>query len=168
MKEAWPRQDPASMNAFYGNPDLHHDGRPDPDWERQNLVHVVPPFRMLIAWDVSKTVSTISVHRKCAASLDRILKRIAESFTTAEAEQYQINRFGGTYLFRMERGAPRLSIHSWAAAIDLSPAINAFGREYGSRPNMMPMKAVQIFKDEGWVWGSSFPTPDCMHFQAAL
>ncbi len=168
MTNHWPKQDPASMNAFYGCPDLNRDLRPDPEWERQNLVHITPPFPMVIAWDITNKVSTIAIHRKCGDSLMRILTRIGSEISQADADKFQINRLGGSYMFRPMRGAHALSIHSWAAAIDLSPELNAFGREYASRPNMMPDQVVRIFADEGWTWLGLARTPDAMHFQAAV
>ena len=32
------------MNKFYGNPDKDRDGRPDADWEKANLIKIVPPY----------------------------------------------------------------------------------------------------------------------------
>lgn len=162
----WPRPDISSMNAFYGNPDTNHDGSPDLRWEADNIMRVIPPYPMVLAWDTSRKVKTISIHKKCAKSLGNILAAIAKEFTPAEREQFQLNRLGGAYIFRPQRGSHNLSKHSWGCAIDLAPELNVMSWEYGIRQNMMPMKVVDIFAAEGWKWGGLWARPDAMHFEA--
>ena len=162
----WPKQDPISMNAFYGDPDSQDDGLPDITFESKYLTGIVPPYPMILAWNL-KPVSMIKIHKKCAESLLVSLTQIGSDFTVAEREKYHLNRLGGGYNFRLMRGGAKLSIHSWGAAIDLAPELNPMGAEYGSRPNMLPMKAVKAFESQGWVWGGLWRTADGMHFQAA-
>ncbi len=164
----WPKQDPLSMNAFYGDPDPDHGGVPDKKWEAENIVRIAPAYPMVLAWAPEQPLKTISIHCKCADSLIRILHRIHDEVSAADILKYQLDRYGGAYAFRPMRGAARLSVHSWGAAIDISPAINSFGAAYLSKGNMMPMNVVQMFRDEGWVWGAPWSTPDAQHFQAAL
>lgn len=161
----WPKQDTASMNAFYGDPDLQGDGLPDATFESKYLAIVVPPYPMFLAWNM-KPVKTIKIHKKCVDSLFSTLQQIGKDFTVAERQKYHLDRFGGGYNFRLMRGGAKLSIHSWGAAIDLAPELNPMGVEYGSRPNMMPMKAVKAFEAQGWVWGGGWRNADAMHFQA--
>lgn len=159
----WPGK--ASINAFYGNPDVNNDGVADLDWQQKNLTLIAAPYLMYYG---SKQVRNITVHRRCADSLLRCLTAIGESFEPEERARHQLDQFGGVFNFRKKRGGNGLSIHSWAAAIDLAPAINGFGVKYGSVPNMMPMAVVRIFEAEGWVWGGLWSKADAMHFQAAL
>lgn len=158
----WPAQDVAALNAFYGDPNI--GGHASPTWEAANLVIVRPPFQMYYG---DAPTSGLRVHHKIAAALATVLQGIAATFTPAELSQYQLNKTGGGYCFRMMRGADRPSVHSWGAAVDLAPALNPFGVEYGSRPNMMPMKAVEIFKANGFTWGGLWRIADGMHIQAA-
>jgi len=165
---AWPRQDAASLNAFYGNPDTNHDGVADRAWEDANLTRLAPAYRMALAWDKTKQVSAIRVHKKCAASLDRILHGILAHYGTQEAiEAARMHLFGGCYAFRMKRGGSTLSNHSWASAIDLDPERNGFGVRWRPDAGMMPEAVVALFAAEGWVWGGKWGTADAMHFQAA-
>lgn len=164
----WPKQDPASMNAFYGCPNINHDAEADPDWVRSNVVYIPPPFRLVLAWNPEKVVTKIAIHRKCADSLTRILERIGREVPCDVAEKCQLHMYGGSFMFRTVRGdASKLSMHSWAAAIDLSTIINDLGTKWGDKPNMMPAAVVSIFEAEGWTWGGRFSRPDCQHFQAA-
>lgn len=160
----WPNQAAADLNRFYGNPDANGDGAPDLKWQQENLATIVPPYPMF--YD-GKKVSKISVHKKAAESLLRVLTKIKAITTAAERKQYGLDQFGGVFNFRRKRGGTSLSTHSWAIAIDLAVALNGFGVAYGSQPNMMPLKVVAAFEEEGWTWGGLWSKPDAMHFQAA-
>lgn len=158
----WPSK--AEMNSFYGNPDVNNDGVADLDWQARNLTLIAAPYPMFYA---GKPVRNITVHWRCSESLSRCLEAIGLELSATDRTRYQLDQLGGVFNFRRKRGGTGLSIHSWAAAIDLAPAINAFGVRYGSRENMMPMQVVDIFRAEGWVWGGLWSNADAMHFQAA-
>lgn len=166
-KAVWPKPDLASMNAYYGNPDRNRDGTADRDWEDANLTRLVPPYRMVLAWDTARELSAIRVHKKVAPSLESILERILEHYgSQAAVEQARLHLFGGAYNFRLKRGGSTLSNHSWGSAIDLDPERNAFGRRWKPGAGMMPEAVVELFKSEGWRWGGPFPKADAMHFEA--
>jgi hypothetical protein len=159
----WPSK--GQMNAFYGDPDVNNDGAPDLQWEQRNLTKILPPYQLYYN---TKPVKLITCHRLVANSLNRCLTVIGAEFDEEERAKYELDVFGGVYNFRAKRGNPEsLSIHSWAAAIDLSPRINAFRVRYGSVPNMMPARVVEIFRAESWTWGGPWRNADGMHFQAA-
>ena len=164
---AWPKQ--SAMSAFYGNPDTNHDGMPDAAWEAANLISIKSPYRMVLAWDPSRTVSTIRVHKKCADSLLRVLTAIKAHYgTQEEIDAARMHLYGGCYNFRLMRGGSSLSIHSWGAAIDLDPERNGLGVTYNPAKGMMPQAVIDAFAAEGWVWGGKWSRPDGMHFQAAV
>jgi hypothetical protein len=161
----FPKGNQPALRAFYGNPDTNFDGMPETKWEAENLVSIIPPYRMVLAWDKKRTLHTIRTHKKCAASLLRILTRIKNHYGTQEAiEAARMHLYGGCYNFRLKRGISELSVHAYGAAIDLDPANNGLGKKYGR--GMMPLVVVNIFKEEGWKWGGLFHRPDCMHFEA--
>ncbi|WP_342358522.1 M15 family metallopeptidase [Terrarubrum flagellatum] len=163
---AWPSQSPSAMNEFYGDPDSGRDGRADPAWMSANLVRVKPPYRMRWSW--GGEVATLTVHKKCAESLLRVLDGVAKHYGSQDAiEQARMHLCGGAFNFRLKRGGSTLSIHSWGAAIDLDPERNAFGRRYRTSLGMMPQPVVELFAAEGWEWGGLWSKPDAMHFQAA-
>lgn len=162
----WPKQ--SEMNAFYGNPDTNNDGQPDKAWEAANLIRITPPYKLVLAWDTKRSVSSVLVHKKCGESLLRILTAIKAHYKTQEAiEAARMHLFGGVYNFRLMRGGSKLSIHSWAAAIDLDPERNGLGKTWVDGKGMMPTAVVKAFEAEGWVWGGKWSRPDAMHFQAA-
>ena len=164
---SWPSQSAESMNRFYGDPDVNHDGRADAAWMKANLVRVKPPYRM--AWSWGGEVASITVHKRCAESLLRALDGVARHFGSQEAiERARMHLCGGAFNFRLQRGGSTLSIHSWGAAIDIDPECNRLGRRYAPQQGMMPMAVVELFAAEGWEWGGRWSRPDAMHFQAAL
>lgn len=162
----WPKQ--SAMSSFYGDPDTNDDGRPDAAWESANLVRITPPYRLVLAWDTKRALSTILVHKKCADSLLRVLTAIKAHYKTQEAiDAARMHLFGGVYNFRLMRGGSSLSIHSWGAAIDLDPERNGLGVKYNAAKGMMPAPVIAAFEAEGWTWGGKWSRPDAMHFQAA-
>lgn len=173
----WPKQTLAEMNAFYGNPDKNNDGAPDIDWQQQNLTTIIPPYDLYYPRQNSNGTITkrgtkfskITINKACADSLYRVLDNIGRNFSVKDREKYELDICGGAFNFRPMRSGASLSVHSWAAAIDLSHLINYYKRPYDSSPNslMMPQRAVDIFADEGWVWGGKWRIGDAMHFQAA-
>lgn len=161
----WPTQSQAELRKFFGDPDANNDGVQDPKWVAANLTTIVPPYPMFFA---GKPLSKITCHKKVAESLARILRRIATEMTPAEIKRYGLDQYGGVNNFRAKRGNPDdLSTHAYAIAIDLAVALNPWKVKYGSRPNMMPLKVVRFFQEEGWDWGGLWRSGDAMHFQAA-
>lgn len=169
VASAWPRQSAAEMNAFYGNPDADHNGVVDPAWEAANIVSLIPPYRMVLAWAPQQPVKAIRIHRKVSPSLARILVGIAQHYGSQQAiEAARMHLFGGAFNFRLKRGGSTLSNHSWGSAIDQDPERNGFGKPWRANAGMMPEAVVNIFEAEGWVWGGRWKSqPDPMHFQAA-
>lgn len=167
MSTAWPRQDAASMNAFFGNPDADHNGVVDPAWEAANIVSIAPPYRMALAWAPAQPVKGIRVHRKAAESLQRVLSAVLAHYgSQAAIEAARMHLYGGAFNFRLKRGGHTLSNHSWGSAIDLDPERNGFGVRWQDGRGMMPTPVIEAFRAEGWTWGGPWSTPDAMHFQA--
>lgn len=162
----WPTQ--AEIKNFYGDPDAGHDGVADRVWELNNLERITPPYRMVLAWDKTKQLNSITCHKKCASSLLRILENIQAYYGTQDKiEHARMHLFGGAYNFRMMRGSTKLSMHAYGCAIDLDPEANPMGTTYHEDSGMMPVQVVQIFRNEGWTWGGRWQRPDAQHFQAA-
>ena len=165
----WPRDNRASLDAFYSAHELGGDGTPTAAWEARNLVAIEAPYSMALAWEPRQAVTAIRCHRRVAETLSRVLRAVLAHYGDEQAVRAaRMHLFGGCYCYRRVGGASRLSVHSWAAAVDLDPDRNTRGWHHGSRPAMMPQEVVRAFEAEGWTWGGHFRTPDCMHFQAAV
>jgi hypothetical protein len=162
----WPSQ--TQVRQFYGNPDSNGDGTADPAWERANLTSLRPPYRMVLAWDTKREVSTIRVHKKAALSLLSVLQGVNALYggDQKKIERARMHLYGGAYNFRLMRGSTKLSMHAYGAAIDLDPVNNPLGKPWAPANGMIDMQVVRIFEDAGWVWGGRWHRPDCQHFQA--
>lgn len=164
----WPKSDRESLINFYGNPDGNGDGLPDPIWESKNIVRIDPVYQMYLAWDPRAPLRKIAIHKNCADSLTRIMKKIEQKISPQDRSYYQLDMFGGAYNFRTMRGSNRLSMHAYGCAIDIAPEINPLGAKYRPNSRMMPMQVVRIFEEEGWGWGGEWQRPDAQHFEAVL
>ncbi len=72
----------------------------------------------------------------------------------------QLQTFDGCYAIRKIRGSEsRLSMHAWAAAIDLNAATNQLGTDGDISPDL-----AACFIDAGMTWGKNFQRKDPMHF----
>lgn len=159
----WPLQ--SQCDDFYGNPRGVGD-RPSRTWEARNLVRIFPSFQM--TYDGRPYAGGITIHKKCAESLGRVLEEIWQSAGKQQevVDEWGVSAYGGAYNYRLKRGGNTLSQHSWGCAIDLDPDRNGFG---DPTPNFAKCPEVlSAFAREGWVWGGTWGKPDGMHWQAAL
>lgn len=157
----WPTQD--ECDAFYGNP-RGRDGSAAPWWVRTSLVRIKAPFPM--TYD-GRPISGIQIHKKCADSLSRVLQGIwvASGHNQAVIETWGMDKFGGSFSYRLMRGINRLSMHAYGCAVDFDVERNGLG---DSTPHFAQCPLVlDAFAQEGWVWGGRWKRSDGMHFQAA-
>ena len=155
----WPLQ--SECDSFYGNP-RGRDGNVSPLWQRTNLVRISTPFPMTFG---GKRISGISIHRKCAESLSRVLQAIwtASGHNQAVIEQWGMDKFGGSFSYRLMRGINRLSMHAYGCAVDFDVERNGLGDPTPHFANC-PL-VLDAFAQEGWVWGGRWRRPDGMHFR---
>ncbi|PYE53480.1 M15 family metallopeptidase [Deinococcus yavapaiensis] len=79
----------------------------------------------------------------------------------------------GTFVRRDVAGTNRVSMHAYAAAIDLNVKSSDYWRWTGAREgspnvryrNRMPLELVRIFEAHGFVWGGRWYHFDTMHFE---
>ena len=149
----WPHDDPASLAAFYGNPDRDEPG--------SRLVPVTPPFQMY--YD-GKPVEHIMFHEKAAPALKEALEAIWEYYGKDQAriDALRISRYSGSYNRRRIAGSTKWSNHAYGAAIDLDAEHNGFNTGHGT----MPKAVVDCFKSTGALWGGDYRgRTDPMHFE---
>lgn len=158
----WPHDDPASLAAFYGDPEKGEPGK--------RLVPVVPPFQMYYA---GKPIQKIMFHQKAAGALAAALNDIWISCgrDQARVDRLGISVFSGAYNPRYVRGyepgnaqgrKPRWSNHAYGAAIDFDAERNGFNTGHGT----MPIMVIDAFKRQGALWGGDYQgRTDPMHFE---
>ena len=150
----WPHDDPASLAAFYGNPNTGEPGR--------HLVPVTPPFK--IFYD-RKPIAHIMFHEKAAGALLAAFEEIWEHYgkDQAKIDSLGISNYSGSYNPRKIRGsATRWSNHAYGAAIDINAEHNGFNTGHGD----MPQPVIDAFKKQGALWGGDYHgRTDPMHFE---
>ena len=83
-----------------------------------------------------------------------------------------VEKSSGTFNWRMIRGTNRLSMHSFAIAVDVGVSHSDYWRwrrprPDGTRPyrNRIPLEVVEIFERHGFIWGGKWYHFDTMHFE---
>lgn len=166
---AWPHETTAELEAFYGKFQLGANGKPTAAWENNNLTRFIAPYPLTLSWDLSKTATRVTCHKKVADSLKSILAAILTHYgSLEEIKKARMHLYGGCYEFRNIGGSHKLSMHSYGAAIDLDPENNPRGKPYQPEAGMMPQAVIDIFKAQGWKWGGNFSTENFNKFMGAL
>lgn len=154
----WPAENNRSLSQFYGPPCT------------VPLTRVTVPWSMRLAWDQSTRIRTVSIHNKCASSLNRVFNEIANTYTAKELEDYGLGNYGGSYNCRRKIGGSTMSTHAWGIAIDFDPIRNQLSwganRAFLARPELEPF--WDIWENEGWVSLGRSKNFDWMHVQAAV
>jgi len=147
----WPKADQRSLMEFYGDPG-----------DEDNLVVLEFPYPMFYG---DKRVEKTRVHKKCKASLERVLNKIRLLVEHHPEIMDEAEDYGGVYNYRLKRGGSSYSLHAWGAAIDLDADDNSFRASWPMQADM-PLEIMEAFASEGWVSGGAFWGYDAMHFQA--
>lgn len=173
-----------SLLRVYGDPrDPANPARASAAWKAASLIEMDLPYPMRLAWEPGTVVRRITCHKLVAPDLRAILTDIMDRARVMVKErdgytmstdyydaavlrllrQTRMDSYGGCYAYRLKRGLSQVSVHSFAAAIDLDPDHNGLGDD---TPDM-PLWVVDAFEDKGWIWGGRWIRRDGMHFQRA-
>ncbi len=102
---------------------------------------------------------------------DRLEQVAADLARLPERFRKYLAPSGGTYSCRYIAGTDRMSMHAYAAAIDIGTATADYWRwnkqvagRYPYR-NRVPFEIVDIFERYGFVWGGKWYHYDTMHFE---
>lgn len=160
----WPHESNVhELDEFYGNPH-GNDGHANPAWASENVVRLAPPYEMKFSW--GPKCEALLFHKKCRDAFGEALLEVKKLYgTQADIEAHRLHLTGGSFMYRLMRGSStRLSIHSWAAAIDIDPQHNPFPHRW--RPGFIPAEAAACFEKCGLIWRGANGDDDPMHFQA--
>lgn len=146
----------AQIIAKYGEPG-----------DTDNLTTIPLPYRMRIAWDVTKSVTRITCHKLIADNLLNVFNDLLIAYGYEEIKRLDIDLFGGCYNYRKMRGGNKWSRHSWAIAIDLSPAKNGLRTKWKDAQFSKPAytQMVDIFYKHGFMSYGKDRNFDSMHFE---
>jgi hypothetical protein len=101
------------------------------------------------------------------------LQRVSEELDRLPAglKKY-VDRPAGTYAWRYIEGTRRLSPHSFGIAIDINLAYADYWRWHAVDPlddltyrNRVPLRIVELFEEQGFIWGGRWHHYDTMHFE---
>lgn len=150
----WPLQKDCA--AFYGSPGSNH-------------ATAKLPYPMRLAWDTNTLVTTMTVNKKLVDSVERIFSAVLNHYGSKKIQLLGLDLFGGCYNNRTMRGGNAVSMHAYAAAIDIDPDHNQlrWGRNLARMDENDYQPFIDIFEAEGWVSLGRARNYDWMHFQAA-
>lgn len=145
----WPLQ--RDCDAFYGNP--RAGAVVSQKWYRENIIMVVPPFRMAMG---AIPIKRFPFHRKCADALRVALDDIWERAGRDQRviDQWGMSVFSGTFNYRPMRGGSALSMHAYACAADFDAPRNALGDRTPHFANVPQVLAA--FRSVGAIWGGDW------------
>lgn len=150
----WPKDNTPAKNQFYGN-------FQDKTWASRYLVRINPPFAMF--YEKKPMPLGILLNKNCAVAMMAAFNEIWEA---CEHDQKQVDKAGasdyaGCFNIRRIAGSNNWSNHSWACAIDLSPASNGFNMK-----TTLSSVVIHAFKAQGARWGGDYRgRKDPMHFE---
>jgi hypothetical protein len=152
----WPKQDFKSMTAYFGE-------------VGENQTSLDLPYELCLAWDPVIKVKRATCNKKCAESLHTIFENTLKTYGLKDIKLLNLDNFGGMLNVRKMRGGNAWSIHSWGAAVDLSPDKNRL--KWNKTQAQFAQKEYapfwEIVEAEGWVSLGRARDFDWMHFQAA-
>jgi hypothetical protein len=87
--------------------------------------------------------------------------------------QVYLKPSAGTYNCRPIAGTTRMSMHAYAAAIDINVKFTDYWRWSGAKKetdkvtykNRIPLEIVEVFEKHGFIWGGKWYHYDTMHFE---
>lgn len=155
-RNAWPRDTTPTMRAFYGNPGSN--------LVMCNWAYPITYFGKPV------TGNRFTCHAKVKDSLERISRKVLETYGLKEIQRLGLDRWAGCYNNRPITNGSRLSTHAWAAAVDWDSDRNQFrwGRDRASLAHPDCVKWWQIWEAEGWLSLGRARNFDWMHVQAAI
>ena len=148
----------AQLIKKYGNPS--ENGSP-------YLTKLALPYPMVLSWDKTKTVKTITCHKLVKENFKSVFDDLLAEYGLAKIQQLGIDRYGGCFNYRKMRGGSDWSRHSWGVAIDLDPERNLLKETKKTarfaRPEYKPM--IDIFYRHGFLSLGVEKDYDWMHFE---
>jgi len=129
------------------------------------------PERVTVKWIPRYGGGTVSVSpvngvHKAISAVSAELEKLAPKFIR------YLKPTAGTYTCRQIAGTQRLSMHSFAVAIDINVSMSHYWRwtkpnKEGKYPwrNNIPEQIVEVFERHGFIWGGRWYHYDTMHFE---
>jgi hypothetical protein len=153
---AWPMEKEAKLMDFYGP-------------VGKNQAKITLPYTHYIAWDLRSKVTSMTCHKKVAASVQRVLKKTLDHYGKDGIHDLRLDIWGGCLNVRRKRGGSGWSTHAWGIAIDYDPDNNQlkWGRDRATLSRPAYQAWWSFWEAEGWCSLGRARNFDWMHVQAA-
>jgi len=118
-----------------------------------------------VTWLPGGESRTIKVNQRHAAA--KQLQRVSQALEQLPSSiSSRVSKTSGTFVWRKIRGTRRLSMHSFAIALDVGVGQYAdFWKWRRTYRNRIPLEVVEIFERHGFIWGGKWKHFDTMHFE---
>ena len=119
-----------------------------------------------IPWMPGSTNSSVSI--TSVNGVDEQLKKVSQELDQLPREFMKyVTTTAGTFNWRVIAKTNRLSMHSFAIAIDINTAYSNYWQWEKNLvyKNQIPMEIVEIFEKHGFIWGGKWYHYDTMHFE---
>ena len=158
IETKFPKQ--YSVDKFYGQPGVEI---------KHQLVYADLPYKMVLDYNMSETVSRIRLHKKCIESAINGFEEIEKYYTASQRAAFGLDRYAGGYMHRRMRGGKAWSMHAYGCAMDFYAAPNGLTTRCPDALFCRPeYKAFfDIWESHGWVSLGRAIGRDWMHIQAA-
>lgn len=141
-------------------------GEPNPTGKGY-LVTIDLPYPMRVAWEKTTSIKKMQCHKDAAKAFLAVFNDLLAYYGYEQLVALGIDLYGGCFNYRKMRGGTKLSIHSWATALDLDPDRNLLREDHTTarfaRPEYKPM--INIFYKHGFESLGVEADYDWMHFQ---
>ena len=152
--QVWPRQ--SGVPEFYGAVGTN-----------QTTIEI--PYDMVLAWSTGTRVKRMTLHKKVAASAERVLNVVPDLYSAKERKDLGLDLFAGSLNVRHMRGGSFYSMHSWGIAIDFDSKRNqlTWGEPKARLSHEDAVPFWQAWEAEGWLSLGRARNYDWMPVQAA-
>lgn len=140
-----------------------------PEVPNVNIIKMELPFALRLDWDLSATVKTIQINKKCAETAHAALTEARAVYGGPMLAKLGLDRYAGCYVPRAMRGGTAPSMHAYGAAMDFFAAPNGL---HAKCPEALFCKKAyvewfDIWEKNGWLSLGREIGRDFMHVQAA-
>lgn len=124
----------------------------------QNLVEVI--------WLKSKQNKKLLFNAKNGAA--KALQRVSDDLDALSKKKPEILKYldvDDTFTWRKIAKSDKLSPHSWGIAIDINVQNSSYWQWNKEYKNTLPKEVIDIFEENGFIWGGRWEHFDTMHFE---
>ena len=156
IKMEYPKQHTEEFYQLFGQPG-----------DQSNLKVIRVPYPLKLSWDERTRVSRITVHKLVVYDVLSVFEAVKKHYGD-DIRKLHLDIFGGSYNYRKTRHGSKLSMHSWAIALDFDPQHNKL--KWGKDLALFAKPEYDFWWEQwervGWTSLGKAKNYDWMHVQA--